>query len=185
MSLYVLLERTDSLLEQLYRLLPAPEPCMLFDETELTNSRQASPVFLDADGQHPLLEAVSENPDDWPGLIIESASPVEVVLAHLRHILLVRFEGNRRGVLRYSHPVTASYFFTAETPQTSTQWLGPISRLRWYGGTWADIAQGDQHWISIDNPHASRWKPPYPLVTPGLSLRQEDALRLQNRESPQ
>ncbi|RMO79891.1 hypothetical protein ALQ33_02187 [Pseudomonas syringae pv. philadelphi] len=185
MNIYLLLERTDSLLKQLYRRLPDPAPTLLFDKTELAAYRDKSPVLLDASIQHPLLNIVLEHPDAWPGLIIESASPVEVVLAHLRHILFVRFEGVRRGVLRYSHPVTASYLFTADTAQSSAQWLGPMSRLRWYGGTWADVAQGNQRWMSIDNPHAPHWVPPQPPVPLALSQRQEDALRRQIKEFPQ
>lgn len=92
MNIYLLLERTDSLLEQLYRRLPDPAPTLLFDKTELAAYRDKSPVLLDASVQHPLLNIVIEHPDARPGLII-SASPVEVVLAHLRHILFVRFEG--------------------------------------------------------------------------------------------
>lgn len=112
MSVYVLLERTDRLLEHLYKLLPDPAPTALFDKTELAAYREQSPLWLEA--ASPLLEAIHDAPDAWPGLIIESAAPADVVLAHLRHILFFRFEGQRRGVLRYSHPVTASYFFTAE-----------------------------------------------------------------------
>ncbi|WP_024647462.1 DUF4123 domain-containing protein [Pseudomonas syringae] len=185
MSIYLLLERTDTLLEQLYQTLPNPAPTLLFDKTELAAYREKSPILLDASGQNSLLDIVRETPEGWPGLIVESASSAEVVLAHLRHILVVRFEGIRRGVLRYSHPVTASYFFTADTPQSSAHWLGPISRLCWHGGTWADLSQGNQRWISIDNQHASRWAPPLTRMALALSPRQEQALRRQNKDFPQ
>ncbi|WP_440807256.1 DUF4123 domain-containing protein [Pseudomonas syringae] len=180
MSVYVLLERTDRLLEHLYKLLPDPAPTTLFDKTELVPYREQSPLWLEATS--PLLEAIHDAPEAWPGLIIEGDAPADVVLAHLRHILFIRFEGQRRGVLRYSHPVTASYFFTAEPPQTSAQWFGPISRLGWYGGTWEDLAQGKQRWFDVRNPHAPDWQPPQPQVTFGLNQQQEDALRRQNKE---
>ncbi|GFZ68539.1 hypothetical protein PSE10B_50610 [Pseudomonas amygdali pv. eriobotryae] len=182
MKVYVLLERTDSLLEQLYQRLPDPAPAVLFDKTELAAYREKSPLFLDTSGSNTLVEAMHEEPESWPGLIIESPSPADVLLGHLRHILFVRFDGQRRGVLRYSHPVTASYFFTAEPPQSSAQWFGPISRLGWYGGTWEDLAQGKQRWFDVRNPHAPDWQPPQPQVTFGLNQWQEDALRRQNKE---
>src|SRR3546814_4419852 len=31
-------------------------------------------------------------------------------------------------------------------------WLGPISLLRWFGGTWADRAIGSQGWQQLSNP---------------------------------
>ena len=61
-------------------------------------------------------------------------------------------------------------------------WLGPISRLRWYGGTWADQAQDQQRWLQLDNPQVAQWtaiagQPPL-YLSPG----QERALALQQKQ---
>ncbi|MBP0942410.1 DUF4123 domain-containing protein [Pseudomonas sp. 20GA0148] len=182
MRISLLLERTDDLLEKLYHLLPDPKPHMLFDRTELAPCRDKSPLWLAATDDDNVLRAVHDDPEKWPGLIIESPFHNDILLAHLRHLSIVNFEGIRRGVLRYSNPVTASYFFTTGTTEENAPWFGPISRLSWYGGTWPDLAQGNQRWMSLDNPHASRWTPATQPATPRLSDAHEHAFRHQERE---
>ncbi len=182
MTTSLLLERTDHLLEKLYQLLPDPRPKVLFDKTELAPYREKSPLWLMSSTDESLLQAVRSAPEDWPGLIIESPFSNDTLLAHLRHLLIIHFDGIRRGVLRYSNPVTASYFFTSGAPEEKAPWLGPIFRLSWYGGTWADLAQGTQRWISLDNPHVSRWTPAAQPTTPRLRDIHEDAFRRQERE---
>jgi len=182
MSTSLLLERTGSLLESLYKLLPDPRPKSLFDNTELAAHREQGPLWLDASDNAILLDAVNKQPERWPGLVIESPAPDDTLLAHLRHLLIVNFDGARRGVLRYSNPVTASYFFTSDSDHPNASWLGPISRLSWYGGTWADIAQNNQRWLHLDNPHAAQWTPPAPPNPPRLSPAHEQALGRQEQE---
>ncbi|RMT80027.1 hypothetical protein ALP40_01000 [Pseudomonas viridiflava] len=182
MTASFLLERTDTVLEKLYQLLPDPSPSVLFDTTELEPYREKSPLWLAASASGSLLQAVHNTPEDWPGLIIESPAPPPILLAHLRHLLIVRFDDARRGVLRYWSPLTASYFFTAHAAEDNAPWLGPITRLSWYGGTWTDLAHNTQRWNSLDNPHASQWTPAIQLATSRLSDTQEDAFRRQERE---
>ena len=182
MKTCLLLERTDHLLEKLYQLLPDPKPRMLFDKTELAPYRDKSPLWVAVTDDDRLLQTVHNAPESWPGLIIESPFHHDILLAHLRHLLIVNFDEIRRGVLRYSNPVTASYFFTTGTAEEKAPWLGPISRLSWYGGTWPDLAQGNQRWMSLDNPQVSCWTPPAQPTTPRLSDAQEDAFRRQERE---
>lgn len=158
MSIWMLLESTEQRLPQLFRQVGAPELSLLFDSTELAPYHMQSPILVKADDRSGLLEAAQQTPEVWPGLIVQSEHPEEAVLAHLRQILLVRFEGNRRGVLRYSNPTTASYFFPACQTDQLKLWLGPVSHLSWYGGTWADRALGHVRWQGLEKPDAINWK---------------------------
>lgn len=182
MTLSLLLERTEQVLEKVYQAADDPSPRLLFDSTELAECSEQSPVWLDSLHNPRLLELMSQEPGQWPGLIIDSTAPADILLAHLRHILLVRFGDARKGVLRYCHPTTASYFFTLDAAPELAPWLGPISRLRWHGGTWADQARGEQRWFSVDNPDAGHWKAIPGQPPAHLSPRQEQALQRQRKE---
>lgn len=177
MNTWMLLERTALLLPQLYRQVGAPELSILFDTTELAPYVKQSPILVTVDEQSGLLNTARQAPEDWPGLIVQSEDSTAVVLAHLRQILLVRFEGKRRGVLRYSNPVTASYFFPACQAEQLRFWLGPIHHLSWYGGTWGDHASGHVRWQDLKNPDADNWQAA--ACEPMLQANQQHALRTQ------
>ncbi|WP_095101587.1 DUF4123 domain-containing protein [Pseudomonas sp. Irchel 3A5] len=180
MNTWILLERAESVLPQLYRNIGAPQLSMLFDTTELAAYTEQSPILVTTDEASDLLKAVQQTPEDWPGLIIQSKHPTSVVLAHLRQILLVRFDDLGRGVLRYSNPVTASYFFPSCQPDSLKYWLGPISLLSWYGGTWANRASNTYSWRNIENPEAESWKPMD--CESALDSRQQQALRCHQQD---
>jgi hypothetical protein len=155
MNTWVLLERTPNLLPRVYQLVGAPQLSMLFDKTELASYTDQSPILVPCDESSALLKAMRQTPEEWPGLILQSEQPGAVVLAHLRQILFVHFDGNRRGVLRYCNPVTASYFFPACEAHQLKCWLGPVTHLSWYGGTWGDCASNTRAWKILENPEAS------------------------------
>ncbi|MCI8210595.1 hypothetical protein AUC61_13725 [Pseudomonas sp. S25] len=180
MNTWILLERTKSVLAQLYKKVGAPKLSMLFDTTELAAYTEQSPILVTTDETSDLLKAVQQAPEDWPGLIIQSEQPTVAVLAHLRQILLVRFGGRGRGVLRYSNPLTASYFFPSCQTDALKYWLGPINHLSWYGGTWADRALDASSWRNIENPEAQSWEPT--AHEAALDSHQQHALQCQQRD---
>lgn len=177
MNTWGLLERTPDLLRRLYQLVGAPQLSMLFDKTELASYTDQSPIFVPCDESSELLKAMRKTPEEWPGLIIQSEQPGAVVLAHLRQILFVHFDGNRRGVLRYCNPVSASYFFAASEAHQLKSWLGPVKHLNWYGGTWPDRASNTRAWKTLENPKASGAKAF--ASDPILDADQQNALRCQ------
>lgn len=179
---WLLLERTANLLPELYRLGEDPDPIRLFDGTELATCEEESPLLINAQANPSLLAAVQNGPLAWPGLLLESTGSAEILLAHLRQILFIRFDQERRGVLRYSRPRTASYFFPACDAETLSIWLGPIQRLSWYGGTWHEHADGQAAWRYVENPQASLWRPATTTQEPHLSTTQEQALQRQQGE---
>jgi hypothetical protein len=80
---------------------------------------------------------------------------VQALLEHLRAMLVVRFGEYSKGLLGYYNPQTESYFFDATDTRELSSWLGPISLLYWYGGTWADKASGSLGWQQVANPCVS------------------------------
>jgi hypothetical protein len=180
MNTWVLLERKDSLLPRIFQQIAAPDLALLFGTTELAAYVDQSPILVTCTDRSSLLDTVQKTPEDWLGLLIESDCSTAVLLAHLRQILFVRFDGNRRGVLRYSSPTTASYFFAACTASSLSQWLGPIRRLRWYGGTWPDQALHKSNWQECENLDAGRWEQ-RGLELP-LDSDQQRALRAQSQD---
>lgn len=180
MNTWVLLERTPDLLRRLYQLVGAPQVSMLFDKTELASYTDQSPIFVPCDESSELLKAMRKTPEEWPGLILQSEQPGAVVLAHLRQILFVHFDGNRRGVLRYCSPVTASYFFAACEAHQLKSWLGPVKHLNWYGGTWPDRASNTRAWKTLENPKANSERAF--VGDPVLDIDQQHALSCQQHD---
>ena len=180
MSTWMLLERKDSALPRIFQQIAAPELALLFDNTELVACRDQSPILVKCDHGSALLENVQNTPEDWPGLLIKSDYSTAIVLAHLRQILFVRFDGNRRGVLRYCSPTTASYFFAACTAGSLSHWLGPISRLSWYGGTWSDQALQQSRWQVCENLETNHWEPRVRELS--LDSDQQRALGVQSQD---
>jgi len=179
---WLLLEYRDDLTERLYQLAHNPDPYRLFDATELAPYAEQSPLLINT-AENPLLaDSFTARPEEWAGLQIDSAQPFHAVLHHLRHILFVGFDGERKGVLRYSSPRTASYFFPALEDDELLSWLGPISRLSWYGATWRDSAAQQARWFSRENPHAQQWRALTERSYPHLSKSQTKALQRQQTE---
>lgn len=179
---WLLLEHTEHVLTDVYRMSENPDPSRLYDGTELAAYTDESPLLLSVSANPSLQRAMQDAPETWPGLLITAGCKRDDLLIHLRHILLVRFETERKGVLRYSIPRTASYFFPACAAETHLTWLGPIQSLSWYGGTWQDSANGLEAWHSIENVTPPAWAPAAVKDTPSLNSAQEYALRQQQTE---
>ncbi len=179
---WLLLERTEHLLPELYQIGEAPDPLRLFDGTELAACEEESPLLIHAQANPSLLAAVQREPLAWPGLLLETPATTQELLPHLRHILFIRFDQERRGVLRYSRPRTASYLFPCCDAATLAIWLGPIQRLSWYGSTWHELADGQAAWRHVENQQANLWQPTASTQELHLSAAQEQALQRQQGE---
>lgn len=182
MNTWILLERPAAQLETLYHLATNPATQRLFVGTELNGFAEHSPLLVRLSNQPTLIQAIEQTPTQWPGLLIESTCDTPAVLAHLRHILFVNFDQQRKGVLRYSNPTVASYFFPACSAQDFSLWLGPIKGLRWFGATWATLAKGEAGWQQLNNLHANDWRIERTHRAMVLSVAQEEALTRQRNE---
>ena len=124
----------------------------LFEGTELQALREDGPALVDLRTCPALAELCYNNTQAWRGLLIVSEVPSSQLLAHLRRMLTVTCGLHHRALLSYYNPNTASYFFDACDARELSRWLGPISQLHWFGGTWADRAIGSQGWQQLLNP---------------------------------
>lgn len=179
---WFLFEHSDELLQKLYQLAENPEPQLLFTSTDLEPYADQSPILVSADVNPSILAAVNAAPEEWPGLLLDSNGSQDMLLKHLRHILFIGFDGQRKGVLRYSNPRTASYFFPACTQEDLLPWLGPIKALAWYGATWRQSATKEVRWHRVENPSAAQWTPVMEPAPLHLSDEQSQALSGQQTE---
>ncbi|SEM89240.1 protein of unknown function [Pseudomonas sp. ok272] len=146
----------------------------LFEGTDLHALRDQGPQLIDLAAHPVLAQCLHEQPQDWPGLLLETSVAPGPLLAHLRRMLTVTFGVHYKAVLSYYNPFIASYFFDACDARELSRWLGPVEKLYWYGGTWADRALGSQGWQQLVNPRL----PVSPLaVDDNLSLRQQGKLQ--------
>ncbi|MDF3193067.1 DUF4123 domain-containing protein [Pseudomonas sp. 1928-m] len=179
---WLLLDYRDDLAERLYRAGGNPDPHRLFDDTELASCADQSPLLISAAENLSVAADFIAQPESWAGLQIDSAQPVQAVLQHLRHILVIGFDGERKGVLRYSSPRTASYFFPAVEESALPIWLGPIRRLCWHAATWRESAVQQTHWCSVENLDADQWRPLAERDGLHLGKSQTEALQHQQVE---
>ncbi|MDY7561568.1 DUF4123 domain-containing protein [Pseudomonas sp. AB6] len=169
MSIWMLLEPRKSLLAELFRQVDHPQLTPLFASTEMAAYVDSSPLLVTDDAKQALSHSVRQAPCDWPGLIIESENSHDALLAHLRHLLIVRFEQTRIGMLRYWHPAVAERLFSACTDENIADWLGPIDRVHWYS---ADATK----WQTRNNPHAAHWLPANTPSWLSISVEQSQSL---------
>jgi len=183
MTRWILLERPAAQLKTLHTVATHPDTHSLFAGTSLDSYVKHGPLLVRLDDQPALTQAINQAPAEWPGLLIESEWDTPSVLTHLQHLLIVTFDQQRKGVLRYSNPTVASYLFGACSAQDLGLWLGPIHTLRWFGATWADQATGETGWQQLHNPHAMNWRIEQTHRAISLSAAQEEALtRLRNEQ---
>lgn len=124
----------------------------LFEGTELHALRERGPALVDVRDCSTLVERCCREPHTWQGLLLTSEASAAELLGHLRRMLTVTLGVHHRALLSYYNPQCASYFFDACDATELSRWLGPISQLRWFGGTWADRAIGSQGWQQLLNP---------------------------------
>ena len=146
----------------------------LFQNTELHALRADGPVLVDLRTCPELAASCYGQTQVWRGLLAVSEATSSQLLAHLRRMLTVSMGLHHRALLSYYNPNTASYFFDACDALELSRWLGPISQLHWFGGTWADRAIGSQGWQQLLNPQLAV----SPLtVEESLSPRQREKLQ--------
>ncbi|WP_397450096.1 DUF4123 domain-containing protein [Pseudomonas sp. NA-150] len=146
----------------------------LLADGELDLVREHGPLLVYMTPGSSLSHAFPQEARDWPGLFIVCQAPKEILLAHLRRMLTVRFSDHYKGLLTYYNVQTASYFFDAMDPMTLSRWLGPIDSLMWFGGTWADKVDDIQGRQFVLNPRLDVT----PLVDePRLGAQQEKQLQ--------
>lgn len=174
---------------------PASTPTLSADIYTHSNSEENAALYLDSDlstlldvspnvirvreGDY-LLQQYEQNAltkKGWTGILIAvtEETSFEALLAHLRQRLLVSFSSGRKGILHYSNPNVANYFFCETELYTNTEsWLGMIKQVCWYG---AENSPNQGLWCKVQN-HSDKAEAHTPswVITPS----QEAAFKLQN-----
>lgn len=173
---WLVVEQHSETLGRLYALDSTPDIAWLFDETRYASARDVSPLVVATQPGTALWNAYVEGQGAAPlaGIAVASYSERDVMLRHLRHRLDAKFYGNRRGLLRYYDPWVAAHLF-ADAP--SSLWLGPLSGLFWYGGTFHQRAHHGAAWYAC-RPASTALKEPISETGDPLSLSpdQEESL---------
>lgn len=124
----------------------------LFDGTEFEPLSELGPMLIDLRDCPGLSALCHTDPQTWRGLLLGCAAPAEHLRNHLQRMLTVSVGLNHRALLNYYNRQVASYFFDACDARQLSRWLGPVGWVRWFGGTWADRANGSQGWQQLRNP---------------------------------
>ncbi|MEH6501182.1 MAG: DUF4123 domain-containing protein [Pseudoalteromonas distincta] len=146
---YLLAELHPGLMELIYQNEPDPSPEYLFDHTPFSSLREQGPLLLSLSAQGGLLESLRQDPKKVQGLLLASHSPTEELLRHLRSILEVGFDQQRRAIMRYYDPFVASYFWPAISETELNRWMGPANEMYWFGGSWKDMVEQTMAWHAL------------------------------------
>lgn len=177
---YWITDPQPGLLEIVYQHEIEPDPSFLFARTPLAELRNHGPILVRLSAQSSLLRFLKEAPDRFKGLLITTQADRSILLEHLQALLQVKFDLQRRALLRYYDPVVASYFWPSIEADETATWMGPIQKIVWYGGTWANKVERKLRWYELEQPH-----PANASIHTGcyvLSTKQQQALVNQNIE---
>ncbi|AEF55531.1 DUF4123 domain-containing protein [Marinomonas posidonica] len=148
---------TPPLLADIQRHSDTSDYVALYHKSELSTLMDMSPYVVKVHQDHPLLHQYVGNAEahnSWSGILLTVSKdvPFESLLSHLRQRLLVSFSEGRKGILHFSNPAVANYFFSETTEQTDTDsWLGPIKQVCWYG---PNHSPNQGLWCKIQNSQA-------------------------------
>lgn len=133
-----------SLLQELYQNARDPRWIYLFADTEWQVYLDESPVLLEAREESAEYRWAQQGlkKERLSGLILESSKGMDAVADWLRGRLTVRFEGQRRGLLRFYDP----RIWHSLAPQTKPEAEVIERAIYWYG------TPGRQRWLMTENP---------------------------------
>ena len=157
---YWLADPQAGLLETLYECEPNPDPVQLFEGTPFAAQANQSPLLFTLSANNGLAASLGKDPQKLSGLLITTQAPRAALLDQLRGLLEARFLQGRKALLRYYDPRVASYLLPTCTGDLQARWLGPISEITWYGGTWVDEAEGNTQWHRLTHVQQAEIKVP-------------------------
>lgn len=152
---YLLVERNEQSYRDIYTYQNgeseelAKEPLYLL--TEYHAHLGQSPFVVEVEANSPLMKRFQQNcleQQGWQGVLFHSKLAFSPFCTFLRSRLTLKFEGVRKGLLRFEDPKVVSYFF-GQAPQSDFDlWAGPILSAIWFEHMpW--LAQGQ--WKQIQN----------------------------------
>ena len=165
MPRWLVLDRLPDTLQQLYMLEDAPEYVPLYANTRYAAHLDYSPLLVRANQSRSAVwrayvEGLGERP--LRGVVVTATATQDDVVMHLRQRLEARFDGQRRGLLRFYDPWIAAHLFSHDSPDST--WLGPLERVVWHGGTFEQRAASGVTWYAwhVDAEQSLPLSPPPP-----------------------
>ena len=163
-TIYWLAEPQKVLLEALYQVEPDPDPVNLFEGTSFSEQASQSPYLFSITAKGELVSSLMKEPRLFRGLLMTTVTPKTALVSHLQSLLEVRFQQQRKALLRYYDPRVASYLLPSCTDCMLPRWLGPINTLAWFGGTWMDEFEGTLRWHTMNQRNNTEYDSSQPLV---------------------
>ncbi|MDY0228169.1 MAG: DUF4123 domain-containing protein [Desulfomicrobium apsheronum] len=127
-------------LAQLFTDEPDAEKTILFEDTPLAASREASPWLIPITRESPILHWIDGNATLAWGMILASDAPFPEILAHLRSLLLVKSDGEDL-IFRFWDGRILSRICRS-LPKETPVILGPVRRVL--------TQNNEKDWVCID-----------------------------------
>ena len=126
---------------------------ILYLNSELSELLEVSPYVIRVHEGDFILQQYERNAvvqNGWSGIVVSVAETTsfDELLMHLRQRLLVLFSSGRKGVLHFSNPNVANYWFGETNSNETGLWLGPIQHVWWYG---AERSPNQALWCHFQN----------------------------------
>ncbi|WP_299204964.1 DUF4123 domain-containing protein [uncultured Amphritea sp.] len=136
MTAYLLADFHPEQLQTLFEVADLDEKAALFSGTLFNEQLSYSPWLFEFGTTSQLFEyyAVGEEGKSAPqGIILIASTELSFaqVLAQLQNRLVIRFDGQRQGLLHFQSPVIAHYLFNDSAAADTDRWLGKLSGVIW------------------------------------------------------
>lgn len=171
LSHYLVAHAHPELAREIYTYVGDADIAPLYIDTPLADFIEQSPYVVNLFQGDPLfnvfqsnaqqssanLESVAPNQTPWSGIIVSVRATVsfDMVLAYLRHRVLIQFSGKRKGVFHFQNPNVARYFFGEAQLKDTQEWMGPLLYLHWYEQWHSSGGEVQGQWRQVENPEPS------------------------------
>ncbi|WP_299004826.1 DUF4123 domain-containing protein [uncultured Shewanella sp.] len=171
LSHYLVAHAHPELAREIYTYAGHADIAPLYIDTPLADFIEQSPYVVNLFQGDPLfevfqsnaqqlfanLESVAQNQAPLSGIIVSVRATVsfDMVLAYLRHRVLIQFSGKRKGVFHFQNPNVARYFFGEAQLKDTQEWMGPLLYLHWYEQWYSGGEEVQGQWRQVENPEPS------------------------------
>ncbi|WP_298776040.1 DUF4123 domain-containing protein [uncultured Shewanella sp.] len=171
LSHYLVAHAHPDLAREIYTYVGNSDIAPLYIDTPVADLLEQSPYVVNIFQDDPLFEVFQSNVQQspanlepfiqdqtpWSGIIVSVRATVsfDMVLAYLRHRVLIQFSGKRKGVFHFQNPNVARYFFGEAQLQDTQEWMGPLLYLHWYEQWHNGGEEVLGQWRQVENPAPS------------------------------
>ncbi|WP_019622388.1 DUF4123 domain-containing protein [Amphritea japonica] len=155
---YLLSDFHPQQLQRLFEIGDLDEKAALFDGSLFNEQLSYSPWLFEFGIESQLFEyyAVTAEEQNVPqGVILLASTDLDFsqVLKQLQDRLVIRFDGQRQGLLHFQSPVIAHYLFNDGAVEDTDRWLGELKGIIWRH---AELKGETDHWRAHIQQHYSK-----------------------------